>query len=226
MYRIMIVEDDRQISSAIKRGLSAWGCDVCETENFTAVTGIFRDYSPHLVLLDFASVLRRVLLVPRDTEDIKPCRVIFISSASDSMNIVMAMNMGGDDFVVKPFDMGVLTAKVRAHLRRAYDFGSQPSYPEHRGARLNTSEASLMYDGKSIRLTKNEYLILLTLLEKKGSIVSRSTLMERLWETDCYIDENTLTVNMTRLRKKLDSEGLCDFITTKKGLGYIIEKGG
>lgn len=142
------------------------------------------------------------------------------------MNIVMAMNMGGDDFVVKPFDMGVLTAKVRAHLRRAYDFGSQPSYPEHRGARLNTSEASLMYDGKSIRLTKNEYLILLTLLEKKGSIVSRSTLMERLWETDCYVDENTLTVNMTRLRKKLDSEGLCDFITTKKGLGYIIEKGG
>ena len=226
MYRIMIVEDDRQISSAIKRGLSAWGCDVCETEDFTAVTGIFRDYSPHLILLDISLPFCDGYYWCREIRKISSVPVIFISSASDSMNIVMAMNMGGDDFVVKPFDMGVLTAKVRAHLRRAYDFGSQPSYPEHRGARLNTSEASLMYDGKSIRLTKNEYLILLTLLEKKGSIVSRSTLMERLWETDCYVDENTLTVNMTRLRKKLDSEGLCDFITTKKGLGYIIEKGG
>ena len=190
------------------------------------MTGIFRDYSPHLVLLDISLPFCDGYYWCREIRKISSVPVIFISSASDSMNIVMAMNMGGDDFVVKPFDMGVLTAKVRAHLRRAYDFGSQPSYPEHRGARLNTSEASLMYDGKSIRLTKNEYLILLTLLEKKGSIVSRSTLMERLWETDCYVDENTLTVNMTRLRKKLDSEGLCDFITTKKGLGYIIEKVG
>lgn len=225
MYRIMIVEDDRQISSAIKRGLSAWGCDVCETEDFMAVTEKFREYSPHLVLLDISLPFYDGYYWCREIRKISSVPVIFISSASDSMNIVMAMNMGGDDFVAKPFDMGVLTAKVQALLRRAYDFGNQPVYPEHRGARLDTSDASLLYDGKSIQLTKNEYRILLTLLEKKGSIVSRSTLMEKLWETDCYVDENTLTVNMTRLRKKLDSEGLCDFITTKKGLGYIIEKG-
>lgn len=225
MYRIMVVEDDRQISAAINRGLSSWGFDVCEVEDLTAVTTKFRDYSPHLVLLDISLPFYDGYYWCREIRRISSVPVIFISSASDSMNIVMAMNMGGDDFVAKPFDMSVLNAKVGALLRRAYDFGNHPAYLEHLGARLDTSDASLLYNGKSIPLTKNEYRILLTLLEKKGSIVSRITLMEKLWETDCYVDENTLTVNMTRLRKKLDAEGLCDFITTKKGLGYIIEKG-
>ena len=139
------------------------------------------------------------------------------------MNIIMAMSMGGDDFIAKPFDMNVLVAKVQAILRRTYDFGGQTQLIEHRGALLNMSDASLLYNGKPVELTRNDYKILLTLMENRGSIVSRETLMEKLWETDCFVDENTLTVNIARLRKKLDGAGLAGFITTKKGIGYIVE---
>ena len=137
------------------------------------------------------------------------------------MNIVMAMNMGGDDFIEKPFDLNVLTAKVQAILRRTYDFAGQTGIIEHRGAILSTQDASMTYGGQTIELSKNEYRILLTLLENKGKVVSRETLMERLWATDSFVDENTLTVNVTRLRRKLEAAGLRDFITTRKGMGYI-----
>ena len=149
--------------------------------------------------------------------------IIFLSSAADNMNIVMAINMGADDFIAKPFDMNVLTAKVQAMLRRSYDFAGQVTLIEHRGAILNTSDASLMYQGARIELTKNDYRILQILMENKGKVVSRDTLMTRLWETDSYVDENTLTVNMARLRKKLEASGLEHFITTKKGIGYLVE---
>lgn len=149
--------------------------------------------------------------------------VVFISSASDNLNIVMAMNMGGDDFIAKPFDLNVLMAKVQAVLRRTYDFGGQVPVLEHRGAILNTSDASLTYQSERIELTKNDYRILQALMENKGKVVSRDALMQRLWETDSFVDENTLTVNMTRLRKKLDAVGLTNFIVTKKGMGYIVE---
>lgn len=148
--------------------------------------------------------------------------VIFISSASDNMNIIMAMNMGADDFITKPFDTSVLTAKVQALLRRAYDFGNAALALEHAGAVLNTGDYSLSCHGEKIELSKNEYRILLTLMQNKGKIVSREKLMEALWETDCFVDENTLTVNVSRLRKKLDAAGLEGFITTKFGVGYII----
>lgn len=165
------------------------------------------------LLVSFAQLLRRVSNVP----------VVFISSASDNMNIVMAMNMGGDDFIAKPFDLNVLLAKIQAILRRTYDFAAPAPTLEHRGAVLNTADASLMYQGQRIELTKNDYRILQTLLERKGSVVSRETLMEKLWETDSFVDENTLTVNIARLRRKLEAAGLSDYITTKKGLGYLIE---
>ena len=139
------------------------------------------------------------------------------------MNIVMAMNMGGDDFIAKPFDLNVLLAKIQAILRRTYDFSAPAPTLEHRGAVLNTADASLTYRGQRIELTKNDYRILQTLLERKGSVVSRETLMEKLWETDSFVDENTLTVNIARLRRKLEAAGLPDYITTKKGLGYLIE---
>lgn len=139
------------------------------------------------------------------------------------MNIVMAMNMGGDDFITKPFDLDVLTAKVQALLRRAYDFGVTSNLLEHRGAILNTNDTTLTYQGQKLECTKNDYRILLMLMEHKGEVVTREALMIKLWESDEYIDENTLTVNMARLRKKLEMIGLDDFITTKKGLGYIIE---
>ena len=138
------------------------------------------------------------------------------------MNIVTAMNMGADDFIAKPFDQHVLMAKVQALLRRTYDFGASVSVLEHRGALLNTDEGTLSYQGEKISLSKNEFRILLTLMRAKGKIVSREKLMEVLWETDDFVDEAALTVNVGRLRKKLDAAGLNDFIATKHGVGYLI----
>lgn len=222
MYRIMIVEDDAMIASAVRKKLESWNFEVLCVEDFQHVLEVFSDWMPQLVLLDISlpfyngfywcSEIRRISRVP----------IVYISSASDDMNIVMAMNMGGDDFIAKPFDLNVLMAKLQAILRRTYDFGAQPPFFTHRGAVLNTADATLNRNGEQIDLTKNEYRILQLLMEQKGKIVSRDALMQRLWETDNYVDENTLTVNMTRLRKKLELVGLTDFIVTKKGLGYLI----
>ena len=149
--------------------------------------------------------------------------MIFISSASDNMNIIMAMNLGADDFVAKPFDLNVLLAKIQALLRRSYDFAPTSNVLAHRGALLDLNDHTLSFNGENIPLTKNEYRILSCLMEQKGKVISREKLMERLWETDQFVDENTLTVNINRLRKKLDSAGLTHFITTKFGVGYLIE---
>lgn len=223
MYRIYIIEDDSIIAGKIKEHMTNWGFEARCASDFRNIMGEFAEYDPHMVLLDISlpffngyhwcEEIRRVSKVP----------VIFLSSAADNMNIIMAMSMGGDDFIAKPFDINVLVAKVQAVLRRTYDFGGQTQVIEHRGALLNMSDASLVYNGEPVELTRNDYKILLTLMENRGSIVSRETLMEKLWETDCFVDENTLTVNIARLRKKLDSAGLTGFITTKKGIGYIVE---
>ena len=223
MYRIYIIEDDNIIAGKIKEHMTSWGFEARCASDFRNIMGEFAQYDPHMVLLDISlpffngyhwcEEIRRVSKVP----------VIFLSSAADNMNIIMAMSMGGDDFIAKPFDMNVLVAKVQAVLRRTYDFGGQTQVIEHRGALLNMSDASLVYNGEPVELTRNDYKILLTLMENRGSIVSRETLMEKLWETDCFVDENTLTVNIARLRKKLDGAGLAGFITTKKGIGYIVE---
>ena len=223
MYRIYIIEDDSIIAGKIKEHMTNWGFEARCASDFRNIMGECAEYDPHMVLLDISlpffngyhwcEEIRRVSKVP----------VIFLSSAADNMNIIMAMSMGGDDFIAKPFDMNVLVAKVQAVLRRTYDFGGQTQVIEHRGALLNMSDASLVYNGEPVELTRNDYKILLTLMENRGSIVSRETLMEKLWETDCFVDENTLTVNIARLRKKLDSAGLTGFITTKKGIGYIVE---
>lgn len=223
MYRIYIIEDDNIIAGKIKEHMTSWGFEAQCASDFRNIMSEFAQYDPHMVLLDISlpffngyhwcEEIRRVSKVP----------VIFLSSAADNMNIIMAMSMGGDDFIAKPFDMNVLVAKVQAVLRRTYDFGGQTQVIEHRGALLNMSDASLLYNGEPVELTRNDYKILLTLMENRGSIVSRETLMEKLWETDCFVDENTLTVNIARLRKKLDGAGLTGFITTKKGIGYIVE---
>lgn len=138
------------------------------------------------------------------------------------MNIVMAMNMGGDDFIAKPFDQSVLMAKIQAMLRRTYDFATAVPVLEHRGALLNTGDHTLTYANEKISLSKNEYRILMILMENKGKVVSREKLMEQLWETDSFVDENTLSVNVNRLRRRLDAAGLENFITTKFGVGYLI----
>ncbi len=222
MYKILIVEDDIGIAQAIQKQAQMWDLQAKYVENFRNVLEEFTQYNPHLILLDISlpffngyhwcSEIRKLSKVP----------IIFISSASDNMNIVMAMNMGADDFIAKPFDQGVLMAKIQAMLRRTYDFVSAVPILEHRGATLNTGDNTLTFNNRKIDLTKNEYRILLTLMESKGKIVSREKLMQRLWETDSFVDENTLTVNINRLRKKLDSAGLTDFITTKVKAGYVI----
>ena len=222
MYRILIVEDDEIIARSLKKHLESWDYDVVCVEDFSDVMKEFAGTAPQLVLMDiklpfyngyhWCSRIREVSKVP----------VIFVSSASDNMNIVMAMNLGADDFISKPFDGSVLMAKIQALLRRTYDFGANVPVLEHRGALLDTGENSLVFGDEKITLTKNEYRILLCLMENKGKVVSREKLMERLWETDSFVDENTLTVNVNRLRKKLDAAGLKDFIATKFGVGYII----
>ena len=224
VYKLLIVEDDLGIAQAIQTQASMWNFDVRIVENFRDVTGEVTSFSPHIILLDitlpffngyhWCSEIRKISSVP----------VIFISSAADNMNIIMAMNMGGDDFVAKPFDLSVLTAKIQALLRRTYDLSGKVPMLEHRGAILNLYDTTMTYNGEKIELTKNEFRILQTLMENKGRVVSRDTLMTKLWETDNYIEENTLTVNVGRLRKKLEKAGMEGFIKTKVGGGYIIEK--
>ena len=224
MYRIFIVEDDQGIARAIETQAKMWGLQPQSAQQLRNIMPEFAAFDPHLVLLDiglpfyngyhWCSEIRKVSKVP----------IVFISSASDNMNIVMAMNMGADDFIAKPFDQSVLIAKMQALLRRTYDFGGTSPVLEHRGAMLNTGDNTLTYQEERIPLTKNEYRILLALMENKGKVVSRERLMERLWETDSFVDENTLTVNVNRLRKKLDAVGLTNFITTKFGVGYLINE--
>lgn len=223
MYKILLVEDDRSIAQAVLTQLQTWGMEAQGVQDFRNVLGEFAAYDPHLILMDISlpffngyhwcQEIRRVPKVP----------IIFISSAADNLNIVMAMNMGGDDFIAKPFDLNVLMAKVQALLRRTYDFADSVPVLEHRGALLNTGEATLTYEGSSIPLSKNEYRILLTLMQHKGKVVSREKLMEALWATDSFVDENTLSVNVNRLRKKLDAAGLNDFIATQHGVGYLLK---
>lgn len=223
MYRILIIEDDRTIAGAVKKHLEKWGFEAKYTENFKDILSDFSEYSPHLVLMDIGLPFYNGFYWCAEIRKVSKVPVVFISSASDNMNIVMAMNMGGDDFIAKPFDLTVLMAKIQAILRRTYDFGTETSVITHKGAMLNISDASLFFNGEKIELTKNEYRILLTLFENKGKVVSRDFLMNKLWETDSYVDENTLTVNVSRLRKKLEKSGLTGFIETKSGMGYIVE---
>lgn len=221
-YRILIVEDDEVIGRSIQKLMGDWGWEACCVEDFSKVLDIFASYNPHLVILDIALPSCNGFYWCMEIRKISRVPVVFLSSASDNMNIVIAMNMGGDDFIAKPFDRNVLAAKIQAILRRTYDFAANTELIAHRGAVLNTADATLTYQGQRIDLTKNDYKILKLLLENKGKTVSREALMTRLWETDCFVDENTLTVNITRLRKKLEQAGLTDFIVTRKGMGYLI----
>ena len=223
MYTLYIVEDDAGIASSLKTLAESWALSVHICEDFTKVAEECAALSPHIVLLDIGLPFFNGYHWCREIRRFSNVPIIFISSASDNMNIVMAMNMGADDFIAKPFDGNVLMAKVQALLRRSYDFSASAPVLSHRGAFLNTGDNSLTVGEERVDLSKNEYRILACLLENKGRVVSREKLMERLWETDNVVDENTLTVNVNRLRKKLDGAGLSDFITTKFGVGYLVE---
>jgi len=223
MYKILIVEDDRSIMDAIKTQLTMWGMDVRGIEDFRNVSEESKAYGPHLILMDIGLPAFDGYYWCREIRKTSQIPIVFISSASDNMNIVMAMNMGADDFIAKPFDQSVLVAKIHALLRRAYDFSAASSVIVHRGASLDTGANTLTVNGNAVDLSKNEYRVLLLLMKNKGTVVSREKLMDDLWATDSFVDDNTLTVNIGRLRKKMEAAGLSDFIKTKFGVGYYVE---
>lgn len=222
MYKIMIIEDDLSMAQAMKKQIEAWENQAEYVTDFQNIIPFFVRFNPDLVLVDIMLPFYNGYYWCSELRKISDIPIMFISSASDNMNIVMAVNMGGDDFIAKPFDVNVLMAKIQALLRRSYDMAGKIPVLEYKGAVLNLNDTSVTYQGKKLELSKNEFRILKTLMENRGKIVSRDTLMVRLWETDCYVEENTLNVNMARLRKKLEGIGLKNFISTKTGVGYIV----
>jgi len=223
LFKIMIVEDDPKMSEIVLENIIKWGFEGFAIKEFSAVLSEFIKFEPHLLLLDinlpaydgfyWCNKIREVSRVP----------IIFISSRNSNMDIIMAMNMGGDDYLQKPFSLEVLMAKINALLRRTYSYTEvEASALEHNGVILNLKDTLLQYNDQKVELTKNEYRIAYILIKKAGQIVSRDEIMNRLWEDESFVDDNTLTVNINRLRHKLKDIGLNDFIQTRKGQGYII----
>ena len=223
MHRILIVEDDLVIAKGAAAHLEKWGFETAWITDFAQVMSRFVQFDPQLVLMDvmlpfyngyhWCAEIRKISKVP----------IIFISSAADDMNIVMAVNMGADDFIPKPFDLSVLAAKVQAMMRRTYAFSGEMNMIQVGRAVLNLGDGTLLFEDKKLELTRNEFKILQILFENHGKTVSREDIMVQLWESDSFIDDNTLTVNVTRLRKRLEDIGLGEFIKTKKGMGYRVE---
>lgn len=221
-YTILIVEDDKTIGEKMQEHLTKWGYSVVLASDFRDILGEVSACKPDLVLMDISLPYFNGFYWCREIRRLFKIPIVFLSSASDNMNIVMAMDMGGDDFIAKPFDLTVLTAKLGAILRRSYSYAGKVDAITHKGATLNLLDAGLSYNGQQVTFSKNEFQILALLMEHAGSIVSRDAIMMQLWDSDNFIDDNTLTVNITRIRKKLNDIGLEDFVTTKKGQGYII----
>lgn len=226
MHKILLVEDDEVIRQQVKKMLEQWGYEVVLVEDFMEVLSIFVKEEPHLVLMDIGLPLFNGYHWCQEIRKVSKVPIMFLSSRDQAMDIVMAINMGGDDFVTKPFDQNVLLAKIQGLLRRSYEFGKDQSLLEHRGVILNLKAMDLVYQGEVVSLTKNEFQILQVLFERSGNIVSREDLMKELWNSDFFIDDNTLSVNVARLRKKLEAVGLNDFIETKKGVGYGLRHDG
>lgn len=224
MFRILVVEDDKIISGKIKKHLERWGYEVELVTDFAKVLGHFSGFSPQLVLMDISLPFYNGYYWCGEIRKISQVPIIFISSASDNMNVVMAVNMGGDDFIVKPFDLEILAAKVQAILRRTYSFQNQFSILEHNQMILNLGDMTLLHEGRKLELTKNEFRIMKILFENAGNVVSRESIMKQLWDNECFVDDNTLTVNMNRLRRRLQEAGMKDMILTKKGVGYQLDE--
>lgn len=223
MYKILIVEDDETIAGGLKTHLEKWNYQTECMTDFKDVMGKFLEFEPQLVLLDIVLPFFNGFHWCQEIRKISKVPIIFLSSVNDNMNIVMAMNMGGDEFIEKPFDLNVVTAKVQAVLRRTYEFRGTADIMEWNGAILNLADATVLYQDQKQELTKNEFKILQMLLENTGKIVSRESIMTRLWNSNEFIDDNTLTVNVARLRKKMEQIGLDGKIITKKGIGYMVE---
>lgn len=220
MYRILVVEDDFIIAEEVSVFLKRWGYEVECVKEFHDIIKHFTTYKPQLVLMDIGLPFYNGYYWCGEIRKLSQVPIIFLSSASDNMNVIMAVNMGGDDFIAKPFELEILAAKVQAMLRRTYSFQNKTDLLEYRGVILNLTDMTLIYGEEKQELTKNEFRILQILFENAGNIVSRDRIMKRLWDDDCFVDDNTLTVNMNRLRRRLEAAGIVDLIVTKKGVGY------
>lgn len=224
MYRILIIEDDDIIAKNIATHFKRWNYETMQIIDFKNIMEEFLKFDPQLVLLDIGLPFYNGFYWCQEIRKISKVPILFLSSMNDNMNIVMAMNMGGDEFIEKPFDLNVLTAKVQALLRRSYSFQGNGNVLEYEGMILNLNDASFSYKEKNVSLTKNEFRILQMLMESAGKIIARDDIIARLWESDEFIDDNTLTVNVARLRKKIENAGMDNWIRTKKGIGYYLKK--
>ena len=222
MFKILIVDDSQIIASSLKKDFEKWGYEVVLVEDFERVFNLFKEENPSLVVMDIGLPYFDGYHWTRKIRDISNVPIIFLSSKEDTMNKIMAMEMGADDFVTKPFEVELLTAKVKALLRRTYDYKQGSDKLEKDGLILDLKSMLASFAGKSIDLSKNEFKILETLMVNAGKVISRDKLMTALWSTDIFIDDNTLTVNISRLRKSLESLGVKDFIKTKVGKGYYV----
>jgi len=222
VYKILIVEDDRTIAALLEENLGQWGYEARSVRDFNNVIQEFNDLQPHLVLLDIGLPSYNGFYWCGEIRKISNVPIVFLSSHTEKMDIVMAMNMGGDDYITKPFSLEVLVAKVQAVLRRTYSLTTEPQVLEAGGVVLNLNNTQLVTGDVTVELTKNEFKIMQLLMERKQKVVSREQIMKRLWDSDSFVDDNTLTVNINRLRRKLEDAGIHDIIVTKKGLGYMV----
>lgn len=223
MFKIMLVEDDPKMREIILENIIRWGLEGLAVDHFDAVYSSFIKFEPHMVLMDINLPVFDGFYWCQRIREVSRVPLIFISSRDSNMDIIMAMNMGGDDFIQKPFSLEVLMAKMNALLRRTYSYGEvETSVIEHNGVVLDLKDTQLQYNGERAELTKNEYRIIYILLKNQGKVVNREDLIRGLWEDESFVDDNTLTVNINRLRHKLEAVGLYNYIQTRKGQGYII----
>ncbi|MFP7300508.1 response regulator transcription factor [Neobacillus niacini] len=223
MYRIMMIEDDDKIRRIVADTLKKWQYDVVEVTQFDQVLTDFEQTNPHLILLDINLPVFDGFYWCQQIRAISKVPIIFLSSRNQNMDIIMAINMGGDDFIQKPFDLDILVAKVSALIRRKYTYQDDESSLFHRGLKLIVTNSTIEYKGQSTELSRNEFILLQVMMRNAGKILSREDLMQALWNEEQFIDDNTLTVNVNRMRRKIASLGLEDFIVTRKGMGYVIE---
>ena len=222
MYKILIIEDDLTIASLLNENIKKWGFESNYITDFNQILNEFQNIKPHLILLDISLPFYNGFYWCSEIRKTSNVPIIFLSSRTENLDIVMAMNMGGDDYITKPFSLDIVIAKIQALLRRTYDYYREIETLEVKAVLLNLKDTVLSYQNNKIQLTKNEYKIMRLLMENKNEIVSREEIMKSLWDSDCFIDDNTLTVNVNRLRKKLEDIGLQDYIITKKGMGYLV----
>lgn len=224
MFKILMIEDDEKIRRIVADTLKRWQYDVVEVTQFDQVLSDFKKTDPHLVLLDINLPVFDGYYWCQQIRTVSKVPIIFLSSRNQNMDIIMAINMGGDDFIQKPFDLDILVAKISALLRRKYTYQEEESVRfSHRGLKLNVTNSTVEYNGQSTELSRNEFILLQLMMRNIGKIVSREDLMQALWNEDQFVDDNTLTVNVNRMRRKVIALGLEDFIVTRKGMGYLIE---